>query len=54
MIFLEPVFSNLVEEGFVADLQEARGRLAIPIRALKGLADGFYFRLILEATHQGF
>src|SRR6267142_5178052 len=39
-----PDLFNLVKQRFVADLQFARGPLAVPVCALQGLHDQFAFR----------
>src|SRR5262249_61751195 len=43
---------DLVQQGFVADVQTRGRQLAIPIATLKSSLDLFAFGIIFEASHQ--
>ena len=48
--FGDPILPDLVEKGFVADLQKACRLFAIPVGLLERLPDGFSFGFILRAA----
>src|SRR5262249_31785921 len=45
---------DLVQQGFVADVQTRGRQLAIPIATLKSSLDLFAFGIIFDASHQCF
>src|SRR6266446_6406549 len=50
----DSVLPNLVEQGFVANLQQRRRLLAVPVGLLERLPDGFSLSFILGGARQRF
>ena len=52
--FGDPILPDLVEQGFVADLQNGRGLLAIPVGLFEGAGNGLRLGFIFRAAGQRF
>ena len=50
--FGNSILPNLIQQGFVADLQKTGCLLAIPIRLFERLPDGFAFGFVLGVAGQ--
>jgi len=50
----DSVLANFVEQGFVADLQDRGGLLAVPVCLFQSAHDGFGFGFVFGAAGEGF
>ena len=44
------VLADLIEQGFVTDLEQGRGLLAVPVGLVERLFDGFGFGFVFGAA----
>jgi hypothetical protein len=48
----QPKLADFVQQGFVTNIQQACGLLAVPFRALKRFADRFHLGFTFQAAHE--
>jgi hypothetical protein len=51
-LFSQSILTDLVEQGFVTNVQEDSSLLTIPVGLLERAADGLHLRFVLQAAHQ--